>query len=127
LAQGGISLGQGVVIILAGAGADHYSPAWVIAVAGTVGAVVAMAIAVNWARDRGRTSNGHLQFLRFSPRWCRAWRAPSGGAADRAGLEGVSPRWCRAWRVPSGGAAGRAGWEGVSPRSCRARRAPPFK
>ena len=33
LAQGGISLGQGVVMILAGAAADHYSPAWVIAVA----------------------------------------------------------------------------------------------
>jgi MFS family permease len=85
LAQGGISLGQGVVIILAGAGADHYSPAWVIAVAGTAGAVVAMAIAVSWARDRGRTSDGHLQFLRFSPRWCRAWRVPSGGAAWSGG------------------------------------------
>ena len=32
LAQGGMSLGQGVVMILAGAVADHYSPAWVIAV-----------------------------------------------------------------------------------------------
>jgi MFS family permease len=54
LAQGGMSLGQGVVMILAGAVADHYSPAWVIAVAGTAGAVAAAAIAVNWARDRGR-------------------------------------------------------------------------
>jgi predicted MFS family arabinose efflux permease len=61
LAQGGIGLGQGVVIILAGAGADHYSPAWVIAVTGTVGAVVALAIAVGWARDRRRTPNRHRQ------------------------------------------------------------------
>jgi len=61
LAQGGMSLGQGVVMILAGAVADHYSPAWVIAVAGTVGAMVALAIAVSWARERRRTSNGHLQ------------------------------------------------------------------
>jgi len=58
LAQGGMSLGQGIVMILAGAAADHYSPAGVIAVTGTVGAIVALAIAVSWARDRGRTSNG---------------------------------------------------------------------
>jgi hypothetical protein len=61
LAQGGMSLGQGVVMILAGAVADYYSPAWVIAVTGTVGAMVALAIAVNWARERGRTPNEHLQ------------------------------------------------------------------
>jgi predicted MFS family arabinose efflux permease len=61
LAQGGMSLGQGVVMILAGAVADHYSPAWVIAVTGTVGAMVALAIAVSWARERGRTPNEHLQ------------------------------------------------------------------
>lgn len=53
-----MSLGQGIVMILAGAAADHYSPAWVIAVTGTVGAIVALAIAVSWAGDRGRTSNG---------------------------------------------------------------------
>jgi len=61
LAQGGISLGQGVVMILAGAVADHYSPAWVIAVSGTVGAIVALAIAATWARERGRTPNEYLQ------------------------------------------------------------------
>jgi predicted MFS family arabinose efflux permease len=61
LAQGGMSLGQGVVMILAGAVADHYSPARVIAVAGTVGAMVAFAIAVSWTRDRTRTPNVHLQ------------------------------------------------------------------
>ena len=61
LAQGGMSLGQGIVMILAGAAADHHSPAWVIAVSGTVGAAVALAIAVNWARDRRQSANGHLQ------------------------------------------------------------------
>jgi MFS family permease len=52
LAQGGMSLGQGIVMILAGAAADHYAPAWVIAVSGTIGAAVALAIAVSWARGR---------------------------------------------------------------------------
>ncbi len=61
LAQGGISLGQGIVIVLAGAAADHHSPAWVIAVSGTVGAAVALAIAVSWARDRGQSTDGHRQ------------------------------------------------------------------
>ena len=61
LAQGGMSLGQGVVMILAGAVADRYSPAWVIGVTGTVGAAVALAIAVSWARDRRPSVNGHRQ------------------------------------------------------------------
>ena len=50
LAQGGMSLGQGIVLILAGAAADSHSAARVIAVCGAVGAVVALAIAVSWAR-----------------------------------------------------------------------------
>ena len=54
LAQGGMSLGQGIVLILAGAAADHHSAARVIAVCGAVGAAVALAIAITWARDRGR-------------------------------------------------------------------------
>jgi predicted MFS family arabinose efflux permease len=61
LAQGGMSLGQGVVMILAGAVADHYSPAWVIAVSGTVGAIVATAIAAIWARDHKPSANGYRQ------------------------------------------------------------------
>jgi MFS family permease len=61
LAQGGISLGQGVVIVLAGAVADHYSPAWVIGVSGTVGALVALAITLSWARERRPSANGHRQ------------------------------------------------------------------
>jgi len=53
LAQGGMSLGQGTVMILAGAAAQHYAPARVIAVCGAVGAVLALAIALTWARSRG--------------------------------------------------------------------------
>jgi predicted MFS family arabinose efflux permease len=52
LAQGGMSLGQGTVLILAGAAAEHHAPARVIAVCGAVGAVLALMIALTWARDR---------------------------------------------------------------------------
>jgi MFS family permease len=58
LAQGGMSLGQGAAMILAGAAAQHYASAQVIAVFGAVGAVVALAVAVGWARDRGRWASG---------------------------------------------------------------------
>ena len=54
LAQGGMSLGQGTVLILAGAAAQHHAPARVIAVCGAVGAVLALAIALSWARYRVR-------------------------------------------------------------------------
>jgi MFS family permease len=54
LAQGGMSLGQGVVMVLAGAAADHHSPALVIAVCGVAGVVVALVIAFSWARDHAR-------------------------------------------------------------------------
>ena len=102
LAQGGMSLGQGVVMILAGAVADHYSPAWV--------------IACSWhcrCRSRGWRSrsagpaiagglpNGHLQRLGVSPSGCRAWRAPCLVVAGVDGSgHGVSPSGCRAWRAP---------------------------
>lgn len=58
LAQGGMSLGQGTVMILAGAAAQHHAPARVIAVCGAVGAVLALAIALTWAHDRGRQVSG---------------------------------------------------------------------
>jgi predicted MFS family arabinose efflux permease len=61
LAQGGMSLGQGIVLILAGAAADSHSAARVIAVCGAVGTVVALAIAVNWAR--GHQAPGRHQHL----------------------------------------------------------------
>ena len=54
LAQGGMSLGQGAVMILAGAAAQHYAPARVIAVCGAVGTVMALAVAVGASGDRVR-------------------------------------------------------------------------
>jgi predicted MFS family arabinose efflux permease len=59
LAQGGMSLGQGVVMVLAGAAADHHSPALIIAVCGAVGAVAALVIAFSWVRDQDRSSRRH--------------------------------------------------------------------
>jgi len=59
LAQGGMSLGQGIVIVLAGAAADNHSAARVITVCGAVGAVVALAIAASWAR--GHQAPGRRQ------------------------------------------------------------------
>jgi MFS family permease len=61
LAQGGMSLGQGLVMILAGAAADHHSPAGVIAVSGAVGAVAALTITASKARGRRQTPNGYLR------------------------------------------------------------------
>jgi hypothetical protein len=58
LAQGGMSLGQGIVMILAGAAADHHSAARVIAVCGAIGAGMALAIAIIWARDHSGGSPG---------------------------------------------------------------------
>ena len=54
LAQGGMSLGQGIVLILAGAAAEHFAPARVIAVCGAVGAVVALGAALAGAAIAGR-------------------------------------------------------------------------
>ena len=61
LAQGALSLGQGTVMIVAGAVAQHHAPARVIALFGAVGAVVALAVAVGSARDRGRPADGRHQ------------------------------------------------------------------
>jgi MFS family permease len=66
LAQGGISLGQGIVMIAAGAAADTRSPALVIAVCGAVGAVLALVLALSWLRalpgqGRGRVSGRHVR------------------------------------------------------------------
>ncbi len=46
LAQAGMSLGQGTAMILAGAAAQHFAPELVIAVAGALGAITAVVIAV---------------------------------------------------------------------------------
>ena len=58
LAQGALSLGQGTVMILAGAAAQHHAPARVIAVCGAAGAVVAVAVAAGWAHYRGGPTTG---------------------------------------------------------------------
>jgi MFS family permease len=60
-AQGSMSLGQGVVMILAGAVAEHHPPALAIGVSGAVGAVAALAIAVSAIRARGRLPNRRRQ------------------------------------------------------------------
>jgi MFS family permease len=59
LAQGAMSLGQGVVIILIGAVAEYHSPARAIAVCGAVGVVAA--VAVSATRDRGRLTRERHQ------------------------------------------------------------------
>jgi MFS family permease len=53
LAQGGISLGQGTAFIVAGAAAQHVAPATVIAVAGGLGALCALAIGITRPRASG--------------------------------------------------------------------------
>ena len=50
LAQGGMSLGQGVVMIAAGAAAGGFTPTAVIAVTGAAGAACATWVAIAWAR-----------------------------------------------------------------------------
>jgi MFS family permease len=52
IAQGGMSLGQGVAIVVAGALAEHYAPSLVIAASGAVGAAAAIAIAFSQLRSR---------------------------------------------------------------------------
>ncbi len=60
LAQGAMSLSQGVVMILAGAAADHHSPARAIAVCGAIGVAAALAVALSATREDGRlTSRRH--------------------------------------------------------------------
>jgi hypothetical protein len=51
LAQGGMSLGQGTVMIAAGAAAEAISPAAVIAICGLLGTCAAAILAVGWARN----------------------------------------------------------------------------
>jgi predicted MFS family arabinose efflux permease len=63
VAQGAMSLGQGVVMILAGAAAEHHSPARAIAVCGAVGTVAALAVAVSGTRNRDRLTSGRHQHL----------------------------------------------------------------
>jgi predicted MFS family arabinose efflux permease len=52
IAQGGMSLGQGVAIVVAGAAAERFAPNLVVAASGAVGAIAAIAIAVSRLRAR---------------------------------------------------------------------------
>jgi hypothetical protein len=52
IAQGGMSLSQGVAIILAGTTAEHIAPDTVIAIGGGAGALCALAVAFNCLRSR---------------------------------------------------------------------------
>jgi len=52
IAQGGMSLGQGVAMIVAGAAAERFAPDFVIAVSGAVGAIAAIAIVFSRPRTR---------------------------------------------------------------------------
>jgi predicted MFS family arabinose efflux permease len=45
IAQGGMNLGQGIAMVVAGAAAEHFAPYFVIAASGVVGVVAAIAIA----------------------------------------------------------------------------------
>ena len=56
LAQGGMSLGQGVVMVLAGAAAEHVAPGVVVTVCGAVGTAAALIITVDRARQRRRSA-----------------------------------------------------------------------
>ena len=47
IAQGGMSLGQGAAMVLAGAAAQHFEPNLVIAISGAIGAVTAITVALS--------------------------------------------------------------------------------
>ncbi len=71
LAQGGMSLGQGTAMVLAGAAAQHWAPTTVVAVAGTIGTVCAACVAVGWDRSRKSAAPGGL-----FPQAVRSGRVP---------------------------------------------------
>jgi MFS family permease len=90
IAQGGMSLGEGIAILLAGAAAQHAVPGSVIAVAGAAGALCALALTVTAARA-GRQEPAHRR------RWLRAAPAVSSrgarppGWTDRRGSARPAP------------------------------------
>ncbi|MGD0063816.1 MAG: MFS transporter [Streptosporangiaceae bacterium] len=66
LAVGGMSLGQGLVMILAGAAAEHYAPSAVIAVAGGLGAITATVLALSWHANMSRRDQPSSQDRQLS-------------------------------------------------------------
>ena len=84
LAQGGMSFGQGTLIIVAGAAAQAVSPAIVIAICAGVGTVVAAIIAVGWSRSEPPRLS-HSQAPARPPRLSHSQapaRPPSSGDGD---------------------------------------------
>jgi MFS family permease len=61
LAQGSMSLSQGVVMILAGAAAGHHAPALAIAVCGSIGTLAALAVVASAAHHLGRLPSRRRQ------------------------------------------------------------------
>ena len=67
LAQGGMSLGQGAAMVLAGIAAERYAPTTVVAVAGGVGALCAACVAASWAKSAKTAAPGALPRFVLSP------------------------------------------------------------
>jgi MFS family permease len=61
LAVGGMSLGQGTVMIVAGAVTETVNPELVIAACGGLGAVTAALLAVSWSRSSARVRDNQVQ------------------------------------------------------------------
>jgi MFS family permease len=97
LAQGGMSLGQGIMMLIAGAAAQRYSPAIVIAACGALGTAVAVILAASASARQRRESSQALPGL----------LGPSTGAHGDTSLP--SPRSAhRSWSLgPSTGAHAR--------------------
>jgi MFS family permease len=112
LAVGGMSLGQGTVMILAGAVAGRYAPSAVIAVVGALGTVVAIALALSWHADTRRDEpqtrqhrklrqrQSYERRVKFRSSWWCACRVSSSGWAGR-GCGGLRSSWWCACRYLS--------------------------
>jgi MFS family permease len=77
IAQGGISLCQGTAIILGGAAAQHTSPASVIAAAGGIGALCALALTLTAARAERHPAAHRRRWGPNSAGTCRSDRLAS--------------------------------------------------
>jgi MFS family permease len=107
LAQGGMSLGQGTVMVLAGAAAERLAPAAVVGIAGVVGAVCAAGVAASWIRSRKADAPGGLSLSSgFRRRLSRRQVRPRAAACVPVGSL-VLPVYCSDQSMVSGSAAGR--------------------
>jgi hypothetical protein len=102
--QGGMSLGQGGAIVVAGAAAERLAPNLVIAASGAVGAVAAIAIAVSRSRARPDLSQPRVARTGQPQVVPRIAGAPSSGGWPAA--------WCRSAQVVPriAGAPSSGGW-----------------